>query len=66
LGQAGITAISLAYEKSNWTDTFGNQFRNKAKIVRSGGTKANGKGQGAGGGSDQWIYDVVLVGGSLK
>ncbi len=66
LPQAGITAISVNYQKSNWTDAYGNQFQNKAKIVRNAGGSGNGKGDGNGGGQDQWSYDVVLLASPAK
>ncbi len=61
LGQVGIASISLNYQKANWTDPYGNQFVNKAKVVRVSSNKNNGKGQGNGGGLNQWAYDVILA-----
>ena len=53
LPQAGITAISLDYKDSKWTDVYGNQFRYRAKVVST----RSGKGK------DKWAYDVFLVAG---
>jgi hypothetical protein len=57
--QAGIQAISAHYLPDNWTDQYGNRFQNRAQI--SWTSVRPGKGQGAGGGRDQWAYDVVLL-----
>jgi hypothetical protein len=46
LSQLGISSISLKYEKSRWTDVFGNRFGRKTGIVRNG--------------PPQWIYTVHL------
>lgn len=51
LQQVGITAISLKYKESKWTDAYGNQFKYRAKVERS----TRGKGR------DKWAYDVFLV-----
>lgn len=51
LPQAGITAISLDYKESRWTDAYGNQFKYRAKVVST----RDGKGK------DKWAYDVFLV-----
>ncbi len=57
--QAGIQAISAHYLPDNWTDSYGNRFQNRAQI--SWTSSRPGKGQGSGGGRDQWAYDVVLL-----
>jgi len=46
LGQLGVSSISLKYERSAWTDAFGNRFDYRTGIVRNG--------------SPQWIYTVHL------
>ncbi len=51
LQELGITAISLKYKESKWTDAYGNQFKYRAIIERS----TRGKGR------DKWAYDVFLV-----
>jgi hypothetical protein len=51
LPQLGITAISLKYKESKWTDVYGNQFKYRSKVERS--TKGKGR--------DKWAYDVFLV-----
>ena len=59
MAQAGITAISADYIPDNWTDQFGNRFQDRAQITWA--SSRPGKGQGNGGGRDQWAYDVVLL-----
>jgi len=49
--QAGVQSISLAYQPMQWTDAYGNQFVNRAAVVRAPGPGAD---QGP------WAYDVVL------
>ncbi len=51
LSGSSVTAISLDYKESKFTDAFGNQFRYRAKVVR----------EGRGNGRDKWAYDVFLV-----
>jgi hypothetical protein len=48
---AGIQSISLNNQPMRWTDAYGNQFIDRAAVVRAPGP---GAGQG------QWAYDVVL------
>jgi len=51
LKQAGIQSISLKYDKSPWTDVYGNKFRYRASMVRSAPIIP----------AQQWIYDVILT-----
>lgn len=53
--QMGVVSISVKYEPSHWVDVYGNQFRYRARMVRS----LNDKGQAAGTG--EWAYDVILL-----
>lgn len=53
LPQAGIAAISLDYQKSSWTDVYGNQFRFRSNITTTGPNWNNT--------IEHWIYDVALV-----
>jgi len=57
--QAGITAISTRYLPDKWADQYGNKFTNRAQITWA--STRPGKGQGDGGGRNQWAYDVTLV-----
>jgi hypothetical protein len=36
MGEAGVQSISLRYERANWSDVYGNQFRNRSAIVFAG------------------------------
>lgn len=51
LSQLGVSAISVDYKESKWTDLYGNQFRYRSKVIR---------GQ-SGGGAEKWAYDVFLM-----
>jgi hypothetical protein len=57
--QAGIQAISVQSLPDNWTDPYGNRFRNRARIVWAG--RNHGAGHGQGGDRSRWAYDVVLL-----
>jgi len=59
--QAGISGISVQYQPDNWTDSYGNRFVNRAQVTWSNPSHGNGKGQGDGGGREQWAYDVLLL-----
>ena len=56
LPQLGITAISLKYKESKWTDAYGKKFKYRATIERS--ARVNGR--------DKWAYDVFLVADSTE
>jgi hypothetical protein len=53
--EAGIQAISVHYLPDNWTDQYGNRFRNRAEIVWTNPNRGTGQGR------DRWAYDVVLM-----
>ncbi len=51
VARSPITAMSLQYKESRWVDIYGNQFRYKARIARSGRSA----------GQPNWAYDIFLV-----
>ena len=51
LKQAGIQSISLKYDKTSWTDMYGNKFRYRSSLLRIPPVVP----------MQQWVYDVVLV-----
>lgn len=50
LSSKGVSGLDLKYKESKWVDMYGNQFRYKAKIMRTKKSDLN-----------HWAYDVFLV-----
>lgn len=64
MAEAGIKAISARYEPDNWTDSFGNRFQSRARILWTGANQRDR--QGGTGERNRWAYDVILVHGASK